>query len=172
MFFICRPPKYANPTPLCPFCETSALFSHWNNGHCVKFCKWDPWQLWYPFTELCLILTPILLNPILPHTLCWPPFTPFSAPAVRGSSQHLNAVTSALISGVAVLGVTSLGLFILSLRLLRKPSPSSLTGVWNPSFRWPWRPNPECTEILLSHVTKLALGSFVKQVFPFELIWI
>ncbi|XP_042595316.1 zona pellucida-like domain-containing protein 1 isoform X1 [Cyprinus carpio] len=43
---------------------------------------------------------------------------------VRGSSQHLNAVTSALISGVAVLGVTSLGLFILSLRLLRKPRPS------------------------------------------------
>uniref|UniRef100_A0A8C2FKB6 Zona pellucida-like domain containing 1b n=1 Tax=Cyprinus carpio TaxID=7962 RepID=A0A8C2FKB6_CYPCA len=41
-----------------------------------------------------------------------------------GSSQHLNAVTSALISGVAVLGVTSLGLFILSLRLLRKPRPS------------------------------------------------
>uniref|UniRef100_A0A8C2BH51 Zona pellucida-like domain containing 1b n=1 Tax=Cyprinus carpio TaxID=7962 RepID=A0A8C2BH51_CYPCA len=54
---------------------------------------------------------------------------------VRGSSQHLNAVTSALISGVAVLGVTSLGLFILSLRLLRKPRPSSLTGVWKPSFR-------------------------------------
>ncbi|XP_016391058.1 zona pellucida-like domain-containing protein 1 [Sinocyclocheilus rhinocerous] len=52
-----------------------------------------------------------------------------------GSSQHLNAVTSALISGVVVLGVTSLGLFILSLRLLRKPSPSSLRGVWNPSFR-------------------------------------
>uniref|UniRef100_A0A8C1RG25 Zona pellucida-like domain containing 1b n=1 Tax=Cyprinus carpio TaxID=7962 RepID=A0A8C1RG25_CYPCA len=40
------------------------------------------------------------------------------------TSQHLNAVTSALISGVAVLGVTSLGLFILSLRLLRKPRPS------------------------------------------------
>uniref|UniRef100_A0A671S3M4 Zona pellucida-like domain-containing protein 1 n=1 Tax=Sinocyclocheilus anshuiensis TaxID=1608454 RepID=A0A671S3M4_9TELE len=52
-----------------------------------------------------------------------------------GSSQHLNAVTSALISGVVVLGVTSLGLFILSLRLLRKPSPSRLRGVWNPSFR-------------------------------------
>ncbi|XP_050985877.1 zona pellucida-like domain-containing protein 1 [Labeo rohita] len=54
---------------------------------------------------------------------------------VSGPSQHLNAVTSALISGVVVLGVTTLGLFILSLRLLRKPSPSSLTGVWNPSFR-------------------------------------
>ncbi|KAK7156314.1 hypothetical protein R3I94_006408 [Phoxinus phoxinus] len=54
---------------------------------------------------------------------------------VSSSSQPLNAVTSALISGLVVLGVTSLGLFMLSLRLLRKPSPSSLTGVWNPSFR-------------------------------------
>ncbi|XP_077063543.1 zona pellucida-like domain-containing protein 1 [Siphateles boraxobius] len=54
---------------------------------------------------------------------------------VSSSSKHLNAVTSALISGLVVLGVTSLGLFMLSLRLLRKPSPSSLTGVWNPSFR-------------------------------------
>ncbi|KAL1260663.1 hypothetical protein QQF64_008490 [Cirrhinus molitorella] len=54
---------------------------------------------------------------------------------VSGPSQHLSVVTSALISGVVVLGVTSLGLLILSLRLLRKPSPSSLTGVWNPSFR-------------------------------------
>ncbi|XP_052473125.1 zona pellucida-like domain-containing protein 1 [Carassius gibelio] len=54
---------------------------------------------------------------------------------VSGSSQHLNAVTSALISGVSVLGVTCLGLFVLFLRLLRKPSPSGLTGVWNPSFR-------------------------------------
>ncbi|XP_043115720.1 zona pellucida-like domain-containing protein 1 [Puntigrus tetrazona] len=52
-----------------------------------------------------------------------------------GSPQHLSVVTSALISGVVVLGVTSLGLFILSLRLLRKPGPSSLTGVRNPSFR-------------------------------------
>ncbi|XDV32475.1 hypothetical protein PO909_003277 [Leuciscus waleckii] len=54
---------------------------------------------------------------------------------VSSSSKHLNAVTSALISGLVVLGVTSLGLFVLSLRLLRKPSPSSLTGVRNPSFR-------------------------------------
>ncbi|XP_056101039.1 zona pellucida-like domain-containing protein 1 [Rhinichthys klamathensis goyatoka] len=54
---------------------------------------------------------------------------------VSSSSKHLNAVTSALISGLVVLGVTSLGLFMLSLRLLRKPSPSSLTGAWNPSFR-------------------------------------
>nr|CAQ15255.1 novel protein [Danio rerio] len=54
---------------------------------------------------------------------------------VSSSSQPLNAVTSALISGVVVLGVMSLGLFIFSLRLLRKPSPSNLTGLWNPSSR-------------------------------------
>ncbi|CAM4552447.1 unnamed protein product [Leuciscus chuanchicus] len=60
---------------------------------------------------------------------------PIITRSVSSSSKHLNAVTSALISGLVVLGVTSLGLFVLSLRLLRKPSPSSLTGVWNPSFR-------------------------------------
>ncbi|KAI7800611.1 putative zona pellucida-like domain-containing protein 1 [Triplophysa rosa] len=52
---------------------------------------------------------------------------------VNSSSQKWDAVNSSLMSGVVVLGVMSLGLFILSLRLLRKPNPSSLTGV--SSFR-------------------------------------
>ncbi len=104
-----------------------------------------------------------LSTPFTPTNLYWPPLTPalpsLCPPAASGSSQHLNAVTSALISGVVVLGVMSLGLFILSLRLLRKPSPSSLTGVWNPSFRWPWRPNPECTEIrqtIFGHCSRMS----------------
>ncbi|TRY90420.1 hypothetical protein DNTS_018916 [Danionella cerebrum] len=54
---------------------------------------------------------------------------------VGSSSQHLNTVSSVLISVVVVLGVTSLGLLILALKLLRKPRPPALTGVCNPSFR-------------------------------------
>ncbi|XP_055052283.1 zona pellucida-like domain-containing protein 1 [Misgurnus anguillicaudatus] len=54
---------------------------------------------------------------------------------VNSSAHQWNTVTSGLMSGVVVLGVMSLGLFVLSLRLLRKPSPSSLTGVFNSGFR-------------------------------------
>ncbi|KAL6470975.1 hypothetical protein MHYP_G00196250 [Metynnis hypsauchen] len=50
-------------------------------------------------------------------------------------SLQLDTVTSALVSGVVVLGVMSLGFFILSLRLLRRSSPSTLTAVRNPSFK-------------------------------------
>ncbi|XP_036005735.1 zona pellucida-like domain-containing protein 1 isoform X1 [Fundulus heteroclitus] len=53
------------------------------------------------------------------------------------SSQPLNSLTVALISGVAVLGAVSVGFFTLSLRLLQKsrlPAVAS-SGVWNPSFK-------------------------------------
>lgn len=116
----------------------------------VKFCKWDHDNCGTHLQNYLIWFWPLSLStPFTPTNLSWPPLTPALpslCPTVSGSSQHLNAVTSALISGVVVLGVMSLGLFILSLRLLRKHSPSSLTGAWNPSFRWPWRPNPERTE--------------------------
>ncbi|XP_071390893.1 zona pellucida-like domain-containing protein 1 [Centroberyx affinis] len=53
------------------------------------------------------------------------------------SSLPMNPVTSALLSGVVILGGVSLGFFLLSLRLLQKsrlPAASS-SGVWNPSFK-------------------------------------
>lgn len=50
-------------------------------------------------------------------------------------SSSMDTVTSALIAGVAVLGLMSLSFFILSIRLLRKSSPTSLTGMLNPSFK-------------------------------------
>ncbi|XP_030633739.1 zona pellucida-like domain-containing protein 1 [Chanos chanos] len=52
-----------------------------------------------------------------------------------GRSPQLNSVTSALVSGVVILGMMSLSLFILSLRLLRRPSTAALTGLWNPAFK-------------------------------------
>ncbi|XP_022533418.1 zona pellucida-like domain-containing protein 1 [Astyanax mexicanus] len=50
-------------------------------------------------------------------------------------SPRLDTVTSALVSGVVVLGVLSLGFFLLSIRLLRRSSPSTLTAVRNPNFK-------------------------------------
>ncbi|MCI4385722.1 hypothetical protein PGIGA_G00053920 [Pangasianodon gigas] len=50
-------------------------------------------------------------------------------------SSPLDTVTSALVAGVAVLGLMSLSFFILSIRLLRRSSPTSLTGIGNPSFK-------------------------------------
>ncbi|XP_058270016.1 zona pellucida-like domain-containing protein 1 [Hemibagrus wyckioides] len=50
-------------------------------------------------------------------------------------SSPLDTVTSALVAGVAVLGLMSLSFFILSIRLLRRSSPTSLAGIWNPSFK-------------------------------------
>ncbi|XP_071762038.2 zona pellucida-like domain-containing protein 1 [Centroberyx gerrardi] len=57
--------------------------------------------------------------------------------ASRESSLPMNPVTSALLSGVVILGGVSLGFFLLSLRLLQKsrlPAASS-SGVWNPGFK-------------------------------------
>ncbi|XP_076832238.1 zona pellucida-like domain-containing protein 1 [Brachyhypopomus gauderio] len=56
------------------------------------------------------------------------------APA-GGHTFQLDAVTSALVSGVVLLGVISLGCFLLSLRLLRGSSTSTLTPTWTPSFK-------------------------------------
>ncbi|XP_026780540.2 zona pellucida-like domain-containing protein 1 [Pangasianodon hypophthalmus] len=50
-------------------------------------------------------------------------------------SSPLDTVTSALVAGVAVLGLMSLSFFILSIRLLRRSSPTPLTGIGNPSFK-------------------------------------
>ncbi|XP_014070400.1 zona pellucida-like domain-containing protein 1 [Salmo salar] len=57
--------------------------------------------------------------------------------ASSGPSLPLNPVTSALLSGVVILGVFSLGFFLLSLRLLRRPHLPTATpsGAWNPGFK-------------------------------------
>ncbi|XP_035644552.1 zona pellucida-like domain-containing protein 1 [Oncorhynchus keta] len=66
--------------------------------------------------------------------------TPMNNSQLAASSGHslpLNPVTSALLSGVVILGVFSLGFFLLSLRLLRRPRLPTATpsGAWNPSFK-------------------------------------
>ncbi|KAJ8275967.1 hypothetical protein COCON_G00077190 [Conger conger] len=55
---------------------------------------------------------------------------------LNGPAFRLNSVTSALISGIIILGVMSLCFFVFSLTLLRgkRASPSSLSGVRNPAF--------------------------------------
>ncbi|XP_037313206.1 zona pellucida-like domain-containing protein 1 isoform X2 [Pungitius pungitius] len=52
-------------------------------------------------------------------------------------SHPMNPLTSALVSGVAVLGVVSMGFFLLSLRLLKKSRLPTTTasGVWNTTFK-------------------------------------
>ncbi|TKS80844.1 Zona pellucida-like domain-containing protein 1 [Collichthys lucidus] len=52
-------------------------------------------------------------------------------------SQPMNPVTSALISGVVILGGVSVCFFLLSLHLLQRSRLPSTTasGVWNPSFK-------------------------------------
>ncbi|KAM9853090.1 zona pellucida-like domain-containing protein 1 [Aulostomus maculatus] len=57
--------------------------------------------------------------------------------ASSDSSQPMNPVTSALISGVVILGGISVSFFLLSLHLLqksRRPS-TAASGVWNPTFK-------------------------------------
>ncbi|XP_070983308.1 zona pellucida-like domain-containing protein 1 [Oncorhynchus clarkii lewisi] len=66
--------------------------------------------------------------------------TPMNNSQLAASSGHslpLNPVTSALLSGVVILGVFSLGFFLLSLRLLRRPRLPIATpsGAWNPGFK-------------------------------------
>ncbi|XP_029537504.1 zona pellucida-like domain-containing protein 1 [Oncorhynchus nerka] len=66
--------------------------------------------------------------------------TPMNNSQLAASSGHslpLNPVTSALLSGVVILGVFSLGFFLLSLRLLRRPRLPTATpsGAWNPGFK-------------------------------------
>ncbi|XP_059932045.1 zona pellucida-like domain-containing protein 1 isoform X1 [Gadus macrocephalus] len=53
------------------------------------------------------------------------------------SSLPINPATSALISGVVILGGTSLAFVLLALRLLRRSRPPTMTssGVWNPTFK-------------------------------------
>ena len=60
-------------------------------------------------------------------------------PAASGEhSKPMNPATSALISGVVVLGGFSVGFFLLSLRLLQKSRHTTTiaSGVWNPTFKW------------------------------------
>ncbi|NXA47215.1 ZPLD1 protein, partial [Nothocercus julius] len=54
----------------------------------------------------------------------------------NGPPFQLNSVTSTLISGVVILGITSIFFFICSLTLLRRkwPNTSVLTGIRNPVF--------------------------------------
>ncbi|XP_066556364.1 zona pellucida-like domain-containing protein 1a [Amia ocellicauda] len=55
---------------------------------------------------------------------------------LNGPAFQMNSVTSALISGVIILGVMSLSFFILSLTLLKgkQHSPAVLSGIRNPVF--------------------------------------
>lgn len=66
-------------------------------------------------------------------------FSSSSHPTASGDpSQPMNPVTSALISGVVILGGVSMGLFLVSVRLLQKSRllTTRASGVWNPSFKW------------------------------------
>lgn len=66
-------------------------------------------------------------------------FSPtFHPPASGDPSQPMHPVTSALISGVVILGGVSVGFLLLSLHLLQKSRlpTSSTSGVWNPTFKW------------------------------------
>ncbi|XP_060901693.1 zona pellucida-like domain-containing protein 1 [Labrus mixtus] len=57
--------------------------------------------------------------------------------ASGGPSHQMNPVTSSLISGVVILGGVSVGLVLLSVRLLKKSRLTTTTasGVWSPSFK-------------------------------------
>lgn len=59
-------------------------------------------------------------------------------PASSASSQPISPVTSALISGVVILGMIGTAFFLLSVHLLRKSHLQTVTssGLWNPSFKW------------------------------------
>lgn len=59
-------------------------------------------------------------------------------PASPASSQPLSPVTSALISGVVILGMVGTAFFLLSVYLLRKSRLQTVTssGLWNPTFKW------------------------------------
>lgn len=66
------------------------------------------------------------------------------APAhLKAPVFQINTVTSALISGMIILGVMSACFFIFSLTLLKgKSTPvSTLSGVRNPAFNWSPQPN-------------------------------
>uniref|UniRef100_A0A3P8YV95 ZP domain-containing protein n=1 Tax=Esox lucius TaxID=8010 RepID=A0A3P8YV95_ESOLU len=64
-------------------------------------------------------------------------YTSSSITASSGPSLSLNPVTSALLSGVVILGVFSLGFFLLSIRLLYRPRLTTATPseAWNPGFK-------------------------------------
>lgn len=74
---------------------------------------------------------------IIPLCLCCP-VAHLKAPVFQ-----MNTVTSALISGVIILGVMSVCFFIFSLTLLKgKSTPvSTLSGVRNPAFNWAPEPS-------------------------------
>ncbi|CAL8362609.1 unnamed protein product [Merluccius merluccius] len=66
--------------------------------------------------------------------------TPATNSQLAGSNNSylpINPATSALISGVAILGGISLIFFLFSLRLLLRSRPPTMTssGVWNPSYK-------------------------------------
>ncbi|KAL2085113.1 hypothetical protein ACEWY4_018433 [Coilia grayii] len=55
--------------------------------------------------------------------------------AVKGSGVQLDVLTCALLSGVVVLGLSSLTLFLLLLQLLRRPHMPPGPGAHNPTFK-------------------------------------
>ncbi|KAJ3591491.1 hypothetical protein NHX12_009435 [Muraenolepis orangiensis] len=65
--------------------------------------------------------------------------TPAASSQLGSNNSYLpiNPATSALISGVVILGGISLIFFLLSLRLLLRSRPPTMTssGIWNPSFK-------------------------------------
>ncbi|KAG9351537.1 hypothetical protein JZ751_022788 [Albula glossodonta] len=86
--------------------------------HCVtKLCRVDD----------CALLMPTREEEFHRHE---------ETPQLNGPAFRLNSVTSALISGIIILGVMSLCFFIFSLTLLRgkRTSSASLSGVRNPAF--------------------------------------
>uniref|UniRef100_A0A3Q2YJ03 Zona pellucida like domain containing 1 n=1 Tax=Hippocampus comes TaxID=109280 RepID=A0A3Q2YJ03_HIPCM len=109
--------------------------------HCVtKLCKSDD----------CIMLMPVCRHRRRCHRFYvkasvssffyWPHIT-FYLTAAGDPSQPMNPMTTALISGVVILGGISVGFVLLSLHLLQKTRlpPSSLaaaaSGAWNPAFK-------------------------------------
>lgn len=91
-------------------CKVTTLSKYWRNMN-----RFD-WLIWL-FFRVCVCAA-------LAH---------LKAPVFQ-----MNTVTSALISGVIILGVMSVCFFIFSLTILKgKSTPvSSLSGVRNPAFNW------------------------------------
>lgn len=58
----------------------------------------------------------------------------------NGPPFQMNTVTSALISGIVVLGISSIFFLVCSLTLLHRnwPNTSVLSGIRNPVFNWKW----------------------------------
>ncbi|KAM7412941.1 hypothetical protein PAMA_020366 [Pampus argenteus] len=109
--------------------------------HCVtKLCRADD----------CIVLMPICgrrrrrddgVNPDSPPSASGNAIITAGPIITRSASgdpsQPMNPVTNALISGVVILGVVSVGFLLFSVHLLQKSRlPMTIaSGVWNPSFK-------------------------------------